>query len=58
MNEEEPLPPKKGVDPEDIRKALEAHARKRPPRPPATAPLDEIPRLYVKKPLGRKRRKP
>ena len=50
-------PPRKGVDPEDIRKALEEQAKKRPPRPPAMTMPDPIPRLYVQKPKNRSRKK-
>jgi hypothetical protein len=56
MDEELP-PPKKGVDPEDIRKALEEHAKRRPPRPPATEMPDSIPRLIVDKSRRRKNRR-
>lgn len=51
-------PPKRGVDPEDIRKALDEQAKRRPPRPPAVDTTPPIPRLFVEKPRGRRRRKP
>jgi hypothetical protein len=50
-------PPRKGVDPEDIRKALEEQARKRPPRPPVNEMPPPIPRLRVMKPANRSRKK-
>lgn len=53
----DPLPPRKGVDPEDIRKALEEQAKKRPPRPPVNEMPPPIPRLRVDKPPHRRRRK-
>lgn len=52
-----PPPPRKGVDPEDIRKALEEHAKKRPPRPPVNQMPPPIPRLMVPKPANRSRKK-
>lgn len=51
-------PRQQRVDPDDIRKALEEHAKRRPPRPPATEMPPPIPRLIVEKPRGRRRRKP
>jgi hypothetical protein len=42
------------VDPEDIRKALEEQAKKRPPRPPVNELLPPIPKLKVEKPRRRK----
>lgn len=49
--------PRGRVDPEDIRRALDEHAKKRPPRPPAIMVNDPIPRLYVPKPPNRSRKK-
>ena len=49
------LPKKReGVDPEDIRKALEAQAKKRPSRPPVNEMPPPIPRLRVFKPKSRR----
>jgi hypothetical protein len=49
--------PRARVDPEDIRRALDEQAKKRPPRPPAIMINDPIPRLRVEKPANRSRRK-
>jgi len=46
--------PKRKVDPEDIRRALEEHAAKRPPRPPVNDLGPPIPKLKVNKPKRRK----
>lgn len=52
------LPKKRaGVDPEDIRRALDEQAKRRPPRPPAIMINDPIPRLRVAKPANRSRKK-
>lgn len=47
-------PPKRKVDPEDIRKALDEQAKKRPPRPPVSDLGPQIPKLKVNKPRFRK----
>ena len=53
------LPPKRvGVDPEDIRKALEEQLKNRPPRPPVNEMPPPIPRLRVHKPPHRRKKKP
>lgn len=59
MSEQSPDEPKpQRVDPDDIRRALEEHARRRPPRPPS-AELPPEPKLpKIPKPIGRRRRKP
>ena len=45
------------VDPDDIRRALEEQAKRRPPRPPAFDTTPPIPRLRVEKPRNRSRKK-
>ena len=59
MSQQPPDEPRRErVDPDDIRRALEHHARTRPPRPPS-AELPPEPKLpKVPKPPGRRRRKP
>lgn len=47
-------PPRPRVDPEDIRKALDAQLAKRPPRPPVNDLGPPIPKLKVNKPRFRK----
>ena len=51
------LPPKRtGVDPEDVRRALDDQAKRRPPRPPVRESRPPIPRLRVDKPHKRRRK--
>lgn len=56
-DDEEEIKPRPRVDPDDIRKALEEQAKKRPPRPPVFDTRPPIVPLRVEKPKNRRRRK-